>query len=328
VARGNGAGSLHSGMPLRRPPGAHRLTWFMVVLLLVVAAYLVVADVAATRLTVPARHADTGRTPAEAGGAFEAITLRSADDAVDLAAWLLPVDGSGVGVVLVHGIDASRSVAFGGGMIDLAVALQAAGYQVVMVDLRGHGDSGAGHYTFGLKERYDVIAAVDHLVRDRGVRPGHVGVLGVSLGAAAAIFAAEVDGRIGAVWSDSSYAEVYPIVVQTVTFAGGLPTFFLPGMRLMYRLRFGFDLVSARPAATVAALEPMPLMIVHGEADRLVPVAHARVLAEAAPWADTWTVEGAEHNEAFETAPGLYTLRVLEFFDLAFRTGVAERPGS
>jgi uncharacterized protein len=299
----------------------------MVVLLLVVAAYLVVADVAATRLTVPARHAATGRTPAEAGGTFEAITLRSADDAVDLAAWLLPVDGSGVGVVLVHGIDASRSVAFGGGMIDLAVALQDAGYQVVMVDLRGHGDSGGGHYTFGLKERYDVIAAVDHLVRARGVRPGHVGVLGVSLGAAAAIFAAEVDGRIGAVWSDSSYAEVYPIVVQTVTFAGGLPTFFLPGMRLMYRLRFGFDLVSARPAATVAALEPMPLMIVHGEADRLVPIAHARLLAQAAPWADTWTVEGAEHNEAFENAPGLYTLRVLEFFDLAFRTGVAERPG-
>lgn len=313
-------------MSLRRPPGAHRWTWFIVVLLLVVAAYLVVADVAATRLTVPARHVDTGRTPADAGGTYEEIALRSADDAVDLAAWLLPVDGSGVGLVLVHGIDASREVAFGGGMVDLAVALQAAGYQVVMVDLRGHGASGEGHYAFGLKERYDVIAAVDYLVRERGVRPGHVGALGVSLGAAAAILAAAVDGRIGAVWSDSSYAEVYPIVVQTVTFAGGLPAFFLPGMRLMYRLRFGFDLVGARPAATVADLEPMPLMIVHGDADRLVPIAHARVLAEAAPWADTWTVAGAEHNEAYETDPGLYTLRVVEFFDLAFRTALAERP--
>jgi uncharacterized protein len=295
----------------------------MVVLLVVVAGYLMITAVAAERLTRPARPDAGVVAPAGPAGRFQDVTLRSADDRVDLAAWVLPVAGSEVGVVLVHGIDADRARAFGGGFPDLAAALQDAGYQVVMIDLRGHGASGPGHSSFGLRERYDVIAAVDHLVRERGVRPGHVGVVGASLGAAAAIGAAAVDTRIGAVWSDSAFAEVYPVVVRTVTVAGGLPTFFLPGMRLMYRLRFGIDLVTARPADAVPTLAPRPLSIVHGTTDSVVPLVHASVLADAAPWADVWIVEGAGHTESYSLDRARYTARVIEFLDLALRSGLA-----
>jgi uncharacterized protein len=305
------------------PPIRRRHARPVLVLLAVVVAYLAIGALAADRLTVPARRMSLDRTPADAGGIYRDIAFRSADDRVDLAGWLLPVEGSGVGIVMAHGIDASRTSALDGDFVELAVAFQRAGYQVVMVDLRGHGASGDGHYGFGVSERYDVIAAVDHLVREQGVRAGHVGVVGVSLGGAAAIEAAARDPRIGAVWTDSTFAEVYPIVVQTVTFAGGLPVFFLPGMRLAFWLRFGFDLASARPVDRVALLGARPFTIVHGSDDDLVPEVHGRLLAAAAPWADTWFVEGAGHTGSYGVDPALYTLRAIEFFDLAFRTVVA-----
>ncbi|MBA2666733.1 MAG: alpha/beta fold hydrolase [Trueperaceae bacterium] len=301
-----------------------RRRWTLLVTLVVVCAYLAVGMLAAERLSVPTRVTAMDRTPAHLGASFEAVEFRSTDDRVDLAAWLLRVAGSEAGVVLVHGIEANRSTGFDSGFVDVAVVLQRAGYQVLLVDLRGHGASGDARYAFGLRERYDVIAAVTYLVEEGGVRPGSVGVLGVSLGGASALEAAAIDPRIGAVWTDSAYAEFAPVVVVSPYAASVLPTFLLPGVRLAYRMRFGIDPVRARPVEVVPALAPLPFTIVHGRGDRLVPVAHAQLLSAAAPWADAWIVEGAGHTEVYAADPDLYGVRLVEFFDLAFRTALAE----
>jgi pimeloyl-ACP methyl ester carboxylesterase len=130
-----------------------------------------------------------------------------------------------VGVVLVHGKDGSKSSTWGDGFVRLALDLQAAGYQVLMLDLRGHGASGDGRYAFGFMERFDVIAGVQHLVEEAGVAPGSVGLLGVSMGGASVLYAAALDPRVGAVWSDAAYADVWPIIVQEWPDASGLPLF-------------------------------------------------------------------------------------------------------
>jgi hypothetical protein len=119
-----------------------------------------------------------GRDPGRPRRQLRALTLRSADDRVDLDAWLLPVPGADVGVVLVHGKDGSKSNTWGDGFVRLALDLQAAGYQVLMLDLRGHGASGDGRYAFGFMERFDVIAGVQHLVEEAGVAPGASGSAG------------------------------------------------------------------------------------------------------------------------------------------------------
>ena len=195
-----------------------------------------------------------------------------------------------------------------------------------MLDLRGHGASGDGRYAFGFMERFDVIAGVQHLVEERGVGAGGVGLLGVSMGGASVLYAAALDPRVGAVWSDAAYADVWPIIVQEWPDASGLPMFVLPLVRWTHRLLHGFDLQGVRPVDQVARLDGLPLMLVHGRSDRLVPVGQAQVLASAAPWAGVWLLEGVGHAGAFDHDPALYTLRAVEFFDEALRVRLAGHP--
>jgi uncharacterized protein len=58
-----------------------------------------------------------------------------------------------------------------------------------------------------------------------------------------------------------------------------------------------------RPIDVIGELAPMPILIVHGEEDRVVPPDHAIALYEAArPPKALWLVPGAGHIEAFVTA--------------------------
>ena len=295
-------------------------------LIVAVGATFALGAVITDRLTRPVRSVDETVTPGALGGAFETVTLRSADDRADIDAWLLPVPGSDVGVVMVHGKDGSKSNTWGDGFVRLALDLQAAGYQVLMLDLRGHGASGDGRYAFGFMERFDVIAGVHHLVEERSVAHGSVGLLGVSMGGASVLYAAAIDPRVGAVWSDAAYADVWPIIVQEWPDASGLPLAVLPLVRWTHRLLHGFDLQDVRPVDQVAMLDGLPLMIVHGRSDRLVPVGQAQVLASAAPWAGVWVLEGVGHARAYDDDPALYTLRAVEFFDEALRVRLALSP--
>jgi len=190
-----------------------------------------------------------------------------------------------------------------------------------MLDLRGHGASGGERFSFGHLERIEVMAAVDLLMAE-GVPAGQVGVLGVSMGAATAIGAAADDPRIGALWSDSGYADIRPIIEARWPGDSGLPMTFLRAALLAHRLRFGFDLGGVRPEDEIARVAPRPIQLVHGTADATVPYEHAQRLA-ATPGAGLWTLPGVAHAAAYSGDPEGYTFRVIEFFDQALRVKAA-----
>ena len=293
-----------------------------VLALLAFAAWLGVGYVAADRLTVPPRRFDPAQHPGSYGSpAYRDVTLVTRDG-VDIAAWHLPVPGSDAAVVMVHGHTASRTWEFRQSFPALAVALQANGYHVVMIDLRAHGASGGERLSFGHLERLDVLAAVDLLLAE-GVPAGQVGVLGVSMGAATAIGAAADDPRIGALWADSSYADIRPLIEARWPGDSGLPMTFLRAAQLAHRLRFGFDLGGVRPEAEIGRVAPRPIQLVHGTGDATVPIEHAQRLAAAAAGAGLWTLPGVPHVGAYPSDPEFYTLRVVEFFDQALRVKVA-----
>ena len=93
---------------------------------------------------------------------------------MQLAAWYVPSDSSRRAVVLVHGKDGSRTADFNGGFMDLAAALHKRGLAVLMIDLRGHGQSDDAHFSFGINERRDIEGAVDWLMA-RQFPPGSMG---------------------------------------------------------------------------------------------------------------------------------------------------------
>lgn len=284
--------------------------------LLLLAAYLGISAYAASVVTWPQRDAEAA-TPAAVGLAFEDVRFPARGDGVQIAGWYIPREGASAAVVLVHGKDSSRATEFKGRFAELARGLHERGLAVLMIDMRGHGASGDARFAFGITERNDVLGAADWL-QARGFGPGRVGVLGVSMGAAAAIGAASEDPAIGALVADCSYAEIYPLMQQHWGEASGLPDAFLPSTLFVGRFIVGHDLTQARPADEIGDVAA-PTLIIHGAADAFTPVANGRQLAAAAPQAEYWEVPGAGHAGSYLADPAGYAERVAAFFERSLR---------
>ena len=197
--------------------------------------------------------------------------------------------------------------------LDLAQALHEAGFSVLMIDLRGHGQSAESRFTFGRLERRDVLSAIDFLL-ERGHQPGKIGLIGTSMGAASVIGAAAEDQAVGAVATDSLFAEIYPVVKGMWVEKSGLPMIFLYPTMWMFSIQNGYDLASARPIDEIGQIAPRPLLMIHCQVDTDVPVEHFQRLQQAAPWAETWLVQECRHAEIYEFVPQEYNQKMVTFF--------------
>ena len=203
------------------------------------------------------------------------VTLHT-EDGVDLAAAVTAAEGTPRGaVVLVHGFTATQADSH---VVELRIALVDAGLDVVTYDARGHGGSG-GTCTLGNEERHDVAAAVA-MARQRC---DNVVVVGASMGAIAALAHAAEDTSLAGVVTVSSPARWK---------LHGLPTV---GAAFMTKTRLGRRLLRTRLGVRVAphmklGPEPrtlasrlrVPLAVVHGAADRFMPVKEADELFRSA----------------------------------------------
>ena len=70
-----------------------------------------------------------------------------------------------------------------------------AGFTVLLFDLRNRGESGGEFVSFGFFEQEDALAAVDYLNSRDDLNELRIGMLGLSQGGAAAIFAAAASRR-------------------------------------------------------------------------------------------------------------------------------------
>jgi uncharacterized protein len=297
----------------RRAPRNKRLRLLAgLIPLLALALYLIISAVAILKLTSPPRRANA-QTPAAYGLEYRDLSFPARGGDVMISGWLMPWPSKARAVVLVHGRNMSRSTEFDNRFVEFAAGLQRRGFSVLMIDLRGHGQSGEARLSFGINERRDVEGAVDWL-RSQGYRAGSIGVLGVSMGAASGIGAAANDTDIGALVIDSSYAEIYPVMQKHWSGASGLPNLFLPSTVWAGRALLGYDVSAARPVEEIGRIAPRPVMVVHGEEDSYVPITHAHQLKSAYPAAMLWTVPRAEHASAYLSDPQAYVERVADFF--------------
>jgi fermentation-respiration switch protein FrsA (DUF1100 family) len=287
------------------------LKWTIGVILSLLVVYFVVGIVSATTVTLPERIFSEDILPDRT---YEDVRFPSRGEEVEIAGWYIYREGNTKALILVHGKDSSRTREFDGTMVTLAGDLVDAGFDVLMIDMRGHGQSGDGRYSFGINERLDVLGAVDWL-KTKGFKPGSIGALGVSMGGAAAIGATADDTDIGAIIVDSTFADIYPLILQEWTNESGLPNFFIPSMRLMNQWLYGYDVAEARPVDEISQIAPRGLMIIHCTTDTLVPFSQAEELIAAAPFAHTWIVDGCDHAKLILSDFQPYCDQVIGFFD-------------
>jgi pimeloyl-ACP methyl ester carboxylesterase len=243
----------------------------------------------------------------------QAVRLTPRGEPLLLAGWYFASRRRERAVVLVHGKDSCRGRELRASTLDLVDRLHSRGFSVLMIDLRGHGESAQARMTYGLAERRDVLGAVDWLLA-RGYLAGRVGVLGASLGGASAIGAAAEEPAIGALVTDSAFADFHEMIDLRFRELSRLPAIFLPGSHALARLLTGHDLRNAKPERDAGRIGARPMLVIHASQDPFVPVEHARRLA-AVSGARLWVTDGQRHLASFARHRTEYVEQIIEFFD-------------
>ncbi len=253
--------------------------------------------------------------PAEVGLEAETVAFPSRDGGVTLSGWWIVAPDSNDAFILVHGRNSNKKA-----MVDYAPFFVGSGISVLLLDLRGHGESTTAYATFGDKERYDVLGALDFL-RERGIGPDKkVGCLGLSMGATAAYLAAmDADAQdpssIDILVFDSGISDVPAgIRANSEKVVGGATPFLLPGALFLTMIRSGADFTAANPMAHVADLSIPVLFVMHTK-DETVPFEDQKRLFEAyAGPKDSLVFEGLGHHRGFREKRAEYERALRTFF--------------
>ena len=258
----------------------------------------------------PARQPLTD-DPGRHGLAYSDVAFASPLDGTTIRGWYLPAPvPTGRAIVIAPGIDDTRLA--GGVTLRLVPPLLAAGYDILAIDLRAEGTSGGEMQTFGAAEQWDVLGAVA-TARRMGAR--RVAVVGFSLGGDAALLAAARDASIDAVWAESAFADLPGVFGHELTVNDHLPPPAAAYAGWLFRVLSGIDPADIAPVRAIAAID-RPVLLVHGDEDRTVPVADSdRLLRAAGGSVARWVVPGGTHALSYFADPAAYTSRVLEFLD-------------
>jgi dipeptidyl aminopeptidase/acylaminoacyl peptidase len=246
------------------------------------------------------------------GVQIEDITIPSFDG-IRLRGWWIESSRDAPTIVALHGVSKNRT-----DMMRVALLLNGAGFNVLILDGRAHGHSEGRYVTYGFHEQHDVRSAIDWLIAQKGIDGERIGLVGESMGAAIALQAAARDKRIRAVWADSPFASLLRVTQEYVSRLTRLPVPVLSPLLWttvkMANYRGNFEAETVEPAR-LAAKVTCPVFIVHGTADQLIDPEHSRNIYEALGGEkQIWLVEGAAHARAAHRAKRQYGERLLAFF--------------
>ena len=218
-----------------------------------------------TDVTIPVRSAQAGRET--------------------LHAWWMPAARSDAKLVLYfHGNEGNVSTSIGE-----TALLRSLGYSVLVVDYRGYGESD-GRFPSESTIYEDAAAALDALLEGWAVRPGDLYLYGHSLGAAVAIDLASKHAELGGLIVESAFTSIYDMARLE-------PKYGIFPVELLLNQRF-------ESIKKVAHLE-LPVLYIHGTADRVVPYTMGRALYEQSGGRKRFVaVPGGGHDDNAAVAPG------------------------
>ena len=192
-------------------------------------------------------------------------------DGLKLHGWFLDGRGEHQGVILfLHGN--AQNI---GSHINSVLWLAAAGYDVFAFDYRGYGRSEGRPSIAGVHQ--DAAAALKFIAGEPPFAKEKIIIFGQSLGGAIAIYTAAHSpdrSRIAAVVADSAFSS-YRLIAREK----------LRGICLTWPLQYPLSLLfndDYSPDKCVRKMSPIPLLLLHGTGDRIVPFHHSEVLFKAA----------------------------------------------
>ncbi len=229
-----------------------------------------------------------------------------ASDGVLLHGWVLHAEGGDPRATVVHFHGNAGNLT---GHVRQLAWITRHGYDLFEFDYRGYGTSEGAPNPEGVNR--DAVAAIEYANRELAPR-SHMRLVayGQSLGGAVMLRAL----------GDTGTRNLIAVIVES-----SFNSYQEEAASLLYRTPilfpfFGlaYTLVSDRyaPAPCVAAISPVPLLIIHGDEDPIVDVRFGRVLYELArDPKELWIVPGGGHIDALTVDGGAYRQRLLAYLD-------------
>ncbi|NMB34649.1 MAG: alpha/beta hydrolase [Clostridium sp.] len=243
---------------------------------------------------------------------YSNVSFKDIQDELILRGWYFDVIGSSKTLIIAHDY-ASNRLPYGEETIHIIKEFLDEGYNVLTFDFRNSGESDGGTTTMGLCEKNDVLGAV-RFTKNKGAT--EIVVMGLSMGASCAIWAAAECDSIDAVIADSPFSSLDDFI------GGGtnLPkTPFSKTVPLAVKVITGLDFSVADPWEVVGKLSPRPLLLIHSRDDTKTPIQNSRLIYESADTKNTilWEMSGVDHGECYLKDPDKYIQKIIEFLNPA-----------
>lgn len=229
------------------------------------------------------------RTPADDGLFFEDLSLRTSDG-VKINGWFIPSPGARTTLLWLHGNGGNIGNTIG----RLKQFHHALKTNILVIDYREYGKSGGEVSEEGTY--LDAVAAYDYLLTRSDVDPTRIIPFGYSLGSAVAVelsLQRKAEGLI----LEAPFASIQEM-------AGVVFPWLPVGPFITTRYN---------TLSKIGSLE-VPLLILHGDQDDVVPFTQGREVFEAARAPKTfYTVSGAGHNNTTLIGGQAYLKTVADF---------------
>ena len=215
------------------------------------------------------------------------------------------------GVLLVHGF---RNT--GEDMGKLAKFYYDQGFDVLLPDARGHGESEGDYNGFGWHDRLDTKMWAEFLTT---YGEDQIILHGDSMGAATVLMASgeELPSEVKGIIADSSYSSVKEELAHQLKHIYNLPAFPLISVTsLITNVKAGYTFGEASVVDQVEK-NTLPLFLIHGDADDLVPTIMSEQIYDAASSEkELWIVPNAGHTDSYENETLEFEQRVQEFLNI------------
>ena len=300
---------------MRRKIWLKRLLYFFtVILFLGVAGIWYLTEYLLPYLPIkPARLelAASGRAQLQALGLHpEAFSVQT-PDGIQLQALFLPANlsaDSATTIIMVHGIGGCKEH-----FIPAAKRLIDAGFNVVLFDLRAHGESSGEYCTLGYQERGDISTLLDTVLqRHPHIKPG---ILGNSLGGAIALQTLAAEPRLQFGIIESTFHDMKSVSVEYGRDYFGFRSPWLAEYTLKKSSAIAhFPALDIQPFKSARQVH-QPVFMAHGDADDKIPIAFGKINFEslASTRKQWYTVHGAGHFGLWETGGAAYWAAMIGF---------------
>ncbi|MBI9008615.1 MAG: alpha/beta hydrolase [Tenericutes bacterium] len=179
--------------------------------------------------------------------------------------------------IIVHGYQSKAT-----DMIIIAKMYAEMGFQVILTDLRGHGQSEGTFTTFGYYEKYDLKKWINFAIRTYGA-DSNILIHGVSMGAATAMMVTGLDipkEKIKFLLLDSGFNKLRHALLNPNK--SRLLKVFYPGLNVVTYSKHRFVLDRVNPIKQMKR-NTIPFLIVQGDKDTAVTVSMAKDIYDSSP---------------------------------------------